>query len=166
MGSDKGEYAIRIDLLRPEYFQVYLSRFSVTIQKCLDVASLESEQLYLIHQYRAQQLNFTHFYCVFHSYTKELIGAVEIRNKIQFPGQLYYWLHEDFWGKGYFQQAVQLALCDYFSKTDEQEITAHVAYDNMRSYHALLKCGFADKGLYDGPWGLQKVLMYFRNTIS
>ena len=31
---------------------------------------------------------------------------------------------------------------------------------NLRSYYALLKCGFIDGGFYNGPWGLQYRLQY------
>lgn len=149
-----------IDTLKKDYFDTYLKSFSPVIQTILGVHSLESERSYLEHQLWAQMHNITYFYCLFDVMTSTCIGAIEIRNKIQFPGQLYCWLTHSYWGKGYLQEGMSLVTGDYFSKSKETSFTAHVHKDNLRSYYALLKCGFIDGGFYNGPWGLQYRLQY------
>lgn len=153
------ERDLYIDRLKPAYFTSYLAMFSLCVQQRLQV-SAEAEKIYLEHQYEAQERGYTFFYCVFEQAHQLLIGALEIRHPLQFPGQLYCWLHENWWGKGYLQHAFSLAVADYFKRTPYQTITAHVALANLQSYYALIKCGFNDQGLYHGPWGPQRRLVF------
>lgn len=134
----------------------YLQMFSQPVQEILHVRSVASEQQYLL----------THladpgdsvFYMVM--LDDRCIGALAIRDKKRFPGQLYSWLHHDFWGKGYCQQALALALDRYFEKTGESYCTAHVDCTNLRSYKALKKAGFADLAIIRGPYGKQFELVF------
>ena len=158
----KGTSRLIIDFLASQYIQSYLSHFSLVVQQSLRVHSIESEKQYIEHQLWAQSRGYTHFYCLIERAAQQVIGAIEIRNPIQFPGQLYCWLHESYWGKGYLREAMPTVADDYFEKTHNSSFNAHVHHDNQRSYYALKKCGFIDDGMYDGPWGLQYNMIYKR----
>lgn len=151
---------LAIDFLQSHYIANYLRNFSAAVQHILNVHSLESEKQYLEHQLWAQEKGYTHFYCLFDRLTEQVMGAIEIRNPIQHPGQLYCWLHENYWSKGLLGEGMVPVAHDYFARSENSFFNAHVHHENKRSYHALKKCGFADEGMYDGPWGLQHVLRY------
>ncbi len=178
--------------LRTEFIGAYLDRFSPAVRAALHATSIETERVYLSARLtsseQAKELgkawagairvnekregakivcdstpkDSPFFYCIFDVQCNTLIGAIEIRDACEFAGQLYCWIHEDYWGTGYFQQALQLAAREYFARTSERFFTAHVDIDNMRSYHALRKAGFAPFGFYDGPYGKQHVLLLCR----
>ena len=102
------------------------------------------------------------FYCIYLSH--QLIGAIAIRNKDRYAGQLYGWLHEAHRSKCFYQEAVMLIAHTYFTLTQELIISAHVDCDNIISYKAHKKAGFADTGISQGPYGKQFELI-LRNKI-
>ena len=57
-------------------------------------------------------------------------------------GELGYFLHRDYWGKGVMTEAVRLFCEEVFETTDVCEIHALVLAHNMRSRRVLEKCGF------------------------
>ena len=133
--------------------------FSATVCDLLHVDDLASEYDYLQHIIEKQQ-DRTLFYCVFSKVVGQLIGGLAIRDSRVFASQLYCWLNEQFWGRGYLQEAMPLAMNAYFSFFNESYVRAHVDIDNMRSYYALKKCGFVDFGMSKGPRGKQYILIF------
>lgn len=153
---DRGNYKnkITLALLSSDQIQAYLAMFSPIVQSLVHVSSLSAEQAYLL--YRIGQRTFCpFFYTIIESFSGQLIGALDIRDPLTSVGQLYCWLNEQFWGKGYMQQAIALAAYNYFTQTHEPYFNAHVDVINLRSYFALKKAGFADYGFHDGPRGKQ-----------
>jgi RimJ/RimL family protein N-acetyltransferase len=127
--------------LSVEYAQDYLDMFSTTVQKILGVSSLWNEFDYVHNQIAKQKEGKTCLYGIFESTKNLLIGSIEIRSS-EYRGQLYTWLHEDYWGKGLFQDAFTLVRYDYFKKNKEvTEFTARVDVSNKASLKALLKAG-------------------------
>ncbi len=141
---------VTLRLLQESFIKSYLEQFSDEIQKSLLVNSKESEKQYLLECLEKQKDKKTLFYCVFDNNTNQLIGALEIRNPYASRGQLYCWLHQDFWGKGMFAQALMLAADAYFNLTGHVFLNAYVNEHNKQSYNALKKIGFADIGLIKG----------------
>ena len=76
---------------------------------CLGVLSRHAEKEYVLAHIAKMAFGQTWFYAIFGTLSDELIGAIEIKNRSQFPGQLHCWLHEAFWGQGLFEQALLLA---------------------------------------------------------
>lgn len=150
---------VLLELLKETHIEDYLSSFSRAVQSIVGVSDSFQEQDYLKERIEKQQIGKTFFYCILDPEKKQCIGAIEIRDKQEYPGQLYCWLNEQYWGTGVFAYAMRAAAQDYFSHTDEPFFTAHVNKNNKRSYRALKKCGFADTGIYNGPWGKQYQLM-------
>ena len=149
-----------LDQLSHHYITPYLDQFSSYIQKLLHVQNVESERTYL--EARCAQNSF--FYVIVNKFNNQLIGAIEIRN----PGhlsQLYCWINEQFWGNGYFQEAMHLAARAYKNETNHHTISACVDTRNGRSLHALEKAGFKKRGTRTGPHGLQFVLQLHINDI-
>lgn len=144
------------------YAELYLTKFSNIVMAALQVANLESERDYLHQALRLQAEGKTNFYCIFSEDNNELIGAIEIRNPDFSRGQLYTWVHQDYWGRGVFQEALHLAAQDYFATTKALCFDATVDLTNIRSYKALKKAGFADISIKEGAHGKQFVLI-FRN---
>jgi len=145
--------------------QAYLKAFSQEVRSALRVSSIESERLYLQEQFLLQQQKKIYFYVIFDKKTEVLIGAVHVRSADFSPGQLYTWVHHDYWGMGAFQEAVLLASQDYFRHTGSLYLDATVDCDNIRSYKALKKAGFADIGINEGQFGKQFVII-LRNRFS
>lgn len=149
-------------LLRPlsyEHVFQYLISFTPQVRYILHVPDLEAEYRYLSNRLIYQKEQTIFFYCIFDQSTDILIGAIEIRGT-EFPGQLYTWLHPDYWGKDYFQEALSLLATYYFSVTHQLYFTARVDIDNSRSYHALKKAGFADYAIVEGPYAEQYELLF------
>jgi len=141
--------------LDPEYFNEYVRMFSPTVQELLHATSAQAELNYLEDRVEKMEQEKTLFYCIFSNATHQLIGAVEIRNEQEASGQLYIWLNENFWGTGFYQEAIRLISQEYFRNSNRPFFNAHVDVTNKRSYKALKKCGFAEHGFYKGPYGKQ-----------
>ncbi len=139
---------------------LYLAQFSSLVQATLQVASLNQEQIYFRERIAKQHEGKTFFYGIFDAQSNVLCGALEIRDKHEHRGQLYCWLNEAWWGKGYMQEAIALGAADYFAHTKERFITAFVDESNKRSYWALKRAGFADLCRSEGPHGKQYELVY------
>lgn len=145
--------SVYIRPLQASDIQAYLTMFSSTVQNALFVSSLQEERDYLIVHLEQQKHRMTHFYGIFLPSNDQFIGAIEIRDRDAYRGQLYCWIHENYWGTGYFIQAMQNAARDYFLQTGQRYINALVATANKRSYRALKKCGFSDSGFHTGVDG-------------
>ena len=153
-------------LLRPlsyEHVFQYLISFTHPVRNILHVPDLEAEYRYLSHRLLLQDKQTIFFYSIFEQRTDILVGAIEIRGT-EFPGQLYTWLHPDYWGRDYFQEALMLLAAYYFGVTHESYFTARVDADNMRSYHALKKVGFADYAIVEGPYAKQYELLFLMHA--
>lgn len=135
--------------------QYYAVMFSPMVQMALHVFSVETELQYVHACFAA--IKPTLFYGIF--YSDLLVGAIQIRDYMSHASQLYGWLNEQYWGLGYYQEALQLVARYYFETTACSFLRAHVDVANKRGYYALKKCGFADFGWYDGPSGKQYVLI-------
>lgn len=140
-----------------DFLTSYCKMFSRKVRHALHVTSLYAEGRYMLACAETTQAHF--FYVIFENTSGLLIGAIAIRNKDQYRGQLYGWLNENFWGRGLYQQAISLAAYHYFQSTREPFFTACVDSANKRGYHALKKSGFADIGVTNGPYGLQYKLL-------
>lgn len=145
--------------LQKKYIDEYMSQFSESVRKPLRVQELSAERIYLEQALGKQAAGTTYFYLIFDRLSDLLIGAIEIRAREASRGQLYTWLHHDYWGKGLFQEALKLAAEDYFAQTKELYFDATVDISNIRSYKALKKAGFADVGIQEGAWEKQFVLI-------
>ncbi len=149
-------------LLRPlsyAYVFPYLVSFVSQVRDILHVPDLEAEYRYLSNRLLCQKEQTIFFYCIFEKTTDIFVGAIEIRGA-EFPGQLYTWLHPDYWGQCYFQEALRLLSAYYFLVTQEAYFTARVDTDNLRSYYALKKVGFADYAIVEGPYAKQYELLF------
>ena len=143
-----------LDQLKEIYVSAYLDAFVQEVRMPLHVPDLAAEREYLYERLPMVLLQQTFFFVLFNNFNRACIGAVEIRGE-EHAGQLYCWLHPDYWGKSYFQEAIQLAARFYFSVTDALYFTARVDSTNLRSYHALKKNGFADYRMIEGASGKQ-----------
>lgn len=145
--------ALRLEPLSHHHIERYLMSFSERVREALKVHYLESERDYLESSLASDQVKF--FYCIIDLHTDQLIGAIAIRDRFHYPGQLYSWIHESYWGSGLYAQALLLLMSHYFHRTNDRYITAQVDVDNSRSYKALKKIGFADCGYSIGMHGKQ-----------
>ena len=134
------------------------------VRSILHVQSIEQEQAYFHERILKQQSGKTFFYGIFDKNTQVLCGAIEIRDPLEHRGQLYCWLNEAWWAKGYIQEAIVLLSHYYFAQTKATYITAFVDATNQRSYWALKRVGFADSAKSEGPHGNQYELL-LRNTL-
>jgi len=150
---------VTLRLLHKDHFADYVQMFSPTVRHVLHVPGVENELAYLHERLSKVRQGTTLFYCVFDNQGDKLIGAIEIRDQVEHQGQLYCWLNEQFWGNGRYQEALSLAAQTYFDTTQEHFFTARIDVSNQRSYHALRKCGFAQDGLHNGPYGRQYKLI-------
>jgi len=149
----KGDH-ITLRILSPENISEYIKQFSPEVRKFLHVTSALAELTYLHEAIKKVVAQKTFFYCIFNQ-SNVLVGALEIRDAEQYPGQLYAWLNERYWGTGIFQESLAVAVPVYFQWSSMAYLNAHVDIDNKRSYCALKKVGFTDVGWYNGPYGKQ-----------
>lgn len=149
---------IILDQLQEIYIESYLNAFVEQVRVPLHVPDTAAEHDYLLQRIPLVATQQTFFFVLFTKLNRACVGAIEIRGH-EHPGQLYCWLHPAYWGKSYFQEALQLAAHIYFSVTQALYFTARVDSDNMRSYYALKKNGFADYRLVDGAYGKQYELI-------
>jgi RimJ/RimL family protein N-acetyltransferase len=147
-----------IQPLEHKHEQAYLDAFSAQVRTALRVANLDSERQYIREQFARAGDHKIHFYGIFNAINDTLLGALQIRDH-SYRGQLYTWLHHDYWGKGIFQYAVHTVAEIYFAQTGALFFDATVDIDNIRSYKALKKSGFADLAIQDGSFGKQFVVV-------
>lgn len=152
--SIPGEH-IFLETLTKEHIPAYLRSFSEKVQEILKVNTVASERSYLEQRCENEE---AFFYVIKDRSTAEIIGAIEIRNAV-FRSQLYCWINEHWWGRGYFLDAIKIAIALYFLQTGLQTISARVDCDNGRSFRALQKAGFHSNGIVDGPRGKQFELL-------
>lgn len=137
--------------LSQDHFTDYLDMFSPRVQEILGVSSPFAELAYVEEQFHKQEAGDTLFFCIYEQNSKMLVGSIEIRSKAH-RGQLCTWLHEDYWGTGYFQEAFRLVSQIYFKKyPHEDHFTARVDISNKRSYNALTKLGCKEVRISSGP---------------
>lgn len=153
------ESDVALQSLQELHIPYYLQSFVEPVRRLLHVTGIDAERDYLYERLPLVDRQETFFFVLMHTVRAFCLGAIEIRGPGH-SGQLYCWLHPDFWGKGYFGQALQVAAAHYFETTHALYFTAHVDISNGRSYAALKKCGFADYRLLDGPYGKQYELMF------
>jgi RimJ/RimL family protein N-acetyltransferase len=141
-----------IDLypLASEHINSYLHHYSSLVQTILHVSDRTQEMYYL--QLKIKEEAF--FYGIAQKASSTIIGAIEIRNPV-YRSQLYCWLNEQYWGNGYFQEAIQLAANEYFQQSTYSSITARVDCKNRRSVAALKKAGFQGQKVVPGAYGMQ-----------
>jgi RimJ/RimL family protein N-acetyltransferase len=154
---------ITLKIFSKKQLTSYFTSFSSTVQLLLHVTTLEQEYAYLGD---IEQEKNDWFYTIFCNHVNELVGAIGIREQNKLRGQLYCWLNEQFWGRGYCQESVFLLAKEYFCNTGNQFFTAHVDTDNKRSYYALKKCGFIDFGIINGSYGKQYILIMLNKKQS
>lgn len=150
----KGSHVILRQLCQ-SYFDEYVTMFSPLVRAALHVSNPASEIEYLCDCLTKIKKNETLFYCIFDKLSDLLIGGIEIRDEHVSRGQLYSWLHENFWGAGRYQEALTLISQEYFKNSGALFFNAHVDIANQRSYHALRKFGCAQGGFCNGPHGKQ-----------
>lgn len=155
-------HSIYLYFLQESLINPYLAMFSTKVQSLLHASCKQSEKQYLTNCLAKINEEKTMFYCIFLKNCQQLIGALEIRDGVEFYGQLYCWLHQDYWGQGYMQQAITLTAISYFIHKKQNYFSAHVDITNKRSYYALKKTGFIDAGFFDGPFGKQYRLFYLK----
>ncbi len=144
--------------LSGEHIDSYLHHYSARVRAILHVTDSAQERFYLeqcIH-------NASFFYIIALKKSVTTIGAIEIREPT-YRSQLYCWLNENYWGNGYFQEAMPIVAAHYFKTTGHPTIHACVDYDNERSFYALKKVGFQEKKITAGPYGLQYELILKNN---
>ncbi len=124
-----------------KYIPSYLDMFSPKVQELLGVPSTFEERTYLETQLQKAEQKQTSLYGIFEQATGQLIGSMEIKSAV-YRSQLSMWLHEQYWGKGYFQQAFALVKQIYFKENPEATFfSAYVDVVNTRSCKALVKAG-------------------------
>ena len=159
MGKELEGERIILHPLEPSLFDCYLAHYSETVQKMLGVKTLEEERNYLQMHYQKMQEGSVHFFCIFLKEANELIGALEIRPET-YRGNFYGWLHENFWSKGLFQEALHVLIPYYFSKNPSQtSLTAFIDFSNKRSIETFERAGFTKfckrKGPREDQWELK-----------
>ncbi len=127
-----------------------MQQFSPAVQQALHVQSSAAEQEYLE---RLAGLPFTWVVKT----DDTIVGLIAVRDRANHKnqGQLYSWINENYWGMGAYQSALAQASENYFEQTNDLYYTAHVDVDNIRSYKALKKAGFADYAISEGAHGKQ-----------
>jgi len=141
--------------LHESCFPDYRAMFSPVVRRSLHVYDMRSEIKYLRSIINAKDHDAQWFYCIYDNQDNRLVGAIAIRNEKRYAGQLYSWLNENYWGNGFYQEALTLISDAYFAQPKVHCFSAHVDITNERSYDTLKKMGFADVGFWKGPWGRQ-----------
>lgn len=150
---------ILIKTLSIDLIDSYLASFSPSVMAALGVATHQAERLYLMQQLAQLETGTTFFVCIMIDTT--VVGAIAIRDQAVYErqGQLYCWINERYWSTGLFAQAFAQTTAAYTRQFQAAYITACVDRDNIRSYKALKKLGFADLGFSEGARGKQYQLL-------
>lgn len=143
---------ITLRTMKEAYFVDYHNMFSLEVRRNLEYPeeiTLDFTISQLRAEMKAHQERRMLLYCIFDNTENKLIGSLEIREKNdRDPGQLGCWINENYWGKGRFQEALDLITKTYFALTNAPDYIAHVRLWNKRSYNALKKYGLKDAGYY------------------
>jgi RimJ/RimL family protein N-acetyltransferase len=147
----------------------YLGALSPRVADLLHISCLEQEKQYIM-PYCEKNLMWP-FFVILESAEGNAIGGIQIRSPEISVGQLYCWINEQYWGKGHFRAALIQACRTFFTHNSEESlITAHVEVTNERSYYALKKVSFCDKGIRLGSYGPEYELVllkkFFMDTVG
>lgn len=143
---------VTLRTFKEEYLQAYYNMLSPTIRQCVGLSDTVgfaeiSTRLRWLMQWQINKMAL--IYAIFDNNTGLLIGIIQIVDQsLVTTGQLACWIHESYWGSGYFQEALSLISQTYFAITNAPGFTAHVKISNKRSYGALKKFGMEDTGLF------------------
>ncbi len=140
--------------------------FSATVRYWLHVTQLQSEEKYLQSELVQMQAGNSYFFVILDVLSHALIGAIAIRDPLQYSGQLYSWLNEQFWGNNRYQEALQLITHYYFQQTNALYYTAHVDCANVASLKALKKFGALYGGITNGGYDQQHMLLIRNKVIA
>jgi RimJ/RimL family protein N-acetyltransferase len=152
--------------LKEQYFIDYHNMFSSSVRKMMefpDYITLDYTIRYLKLEMEKSAQGEQLLYCIFDNQENKLIGSIEIREKNETdPGQLGWWVNENYQGKGHSAEALKLIVHAYFKLHPEaKSFSAHVRLWNKRSYFALKKFGFKDVSyFYEGGQPTRYILEY------
>lgn len=137
---------ITLKRLDPIYFKDYYAMFSPTVRKAIGILKKPTSaetKTFLSQRIQEVAQKKMLYYLIFDNKEKTLIGAIEIRDPSYPKGQLGTWINEQYWGKGRYQEALNLMLHAYFDwKENTDTVTAHIEKTNIRSLKAHKKYGF------------------------
>ena len=136
---------VTLKMLRQDYFQSYHDMLSPVIRETIGISkeqTFEETEKFLKKKLIEIVNNTILFYCIFDNKDNDLIGSMEIREPGFFNGQLGCWIHENYWGGGRYQEALDLLLQEYFECTDQFVVNAYIKKKNIRSLKAHEKYGF------------------------
>lgn len=150
---------VKLRPLEPSIFEKYLASFSYIVRSYLG-ADLESERIYLETHYHQMLQGETFFFVILCKEKNIVIGAIEVRHE-SYRGQLYYWLNERFWSRGFLQEALKILLKYYHAQTGKKSVTAFVDVSNILSIRALERFGFHKEGTLKGARDTQIAMIYF-----
>lgn len=144
---------VTLKQLKEENFIDFHNIFSSIVRKNLEFPehiTLSYTINYLKEEMQKARTGKMLWYGIFDNKENKLIGSIEIRDLNDTdPGQLGCWINEHYWGKGRFQEALDLISKAYFQlKPNEKQYIAHVRLWNKRSYYALKKYGFKETNYY------------------
>ena len=157
---------VTLKKLKDEYFIDHHNMFSNTVRDSFESPkhiTLDYTIRYLRRIMQNCDEEKSLYYCIFDNKDNVLIGGIDIRERNELDnGQLGCWLNEHYWGHGRMQEALKLITKTYFALHPEAtDYIAHVRPWNKRSYHALRKFGFADKGyIYENGKATRHLMEY------
>lgn len=148
-----------IQRLSTDLIDSYLRAFSPAVMNALGISSHEAERTYLLEQLQQMENGKALVLAIMDQ--NEVIGAILFRDPVTYSrqGQLYCWINERYWSTGLFHSAFRQALEVYKKVPGNRIVTACVDIENIRSYKALKKLGFADSGYSQGARGKQYELI-------
>jgi RimJ/RimL family protein N-acetyltransferase len=76
----------------------------------------------------------------------EHIGGISLHKKFEHSAELGYWLGEQYWGKGYMNQAINQIIDIAFKELNLIRVFAFVFEENIYSENVLIKTGFEYEG--------------------
>lgn len=85
------------------------------------------------------------------SFEEKFIGDIHIAKQtdiLRLSGFLGYWLAEEYWGKGFMTEAVNVITKYTFKNTDLIRIFARVFQNNKGSIKVLQKAGYVEEGYF------------------
>ncbi|MBD3231777.1 GNAT family N-acetyltransferase [Candidatus Dependentiae bacterium] len=156
---------VTLKRIKPEYFEDFRKILSPAVTGPLYFPakpSFEWTKNFLEKTLRKEIAGELFFYLIFDNKDNKLIGFIDIRERDK-NGQFGVGIHENYWGKGRFKEAVKLITEQYFKIKNKPSFIAHVEIWNLRSFYALKSAGFTLFDFYYENGNPTRYILKFNN---
>jgi [ribosomal protein S5]-alanine N-acetyltransferase len=112
--------------------------------------NLEDTKAFLARLFKRSDEITGHYWFIFNKSENKVIGTIGLLDidPIRGSAELAYGLSPDFWGQGFFSEALKLVVDWFFDQEGNHRLFVKTSSENRNSINAVLRMGFKMEGLF------------------